>query len=79
MAKHIITISDMEGGIAVRVEGSSEDTPAGTVTKAMVEFAEEVITKANKAFASKCECAKCQARRKSEGQAAPTESKPTLH
>jgi hypothetical protein len=77
MAKHTITVSDMEGGISIRVEGDGalESTAAGRVVKTLVEVAGRVVA----LQAGDCTCPKCQARREAEGKANPTESKPTLH
>ncbi len=77
MAKHTITVSDMEGGISIRVEGDGalESTAAGRVVKTLVEVAGRVVA----LQAGDCNCPKCQARREAEDKANPTESKPTLH
>lgn len=80
MAKHTITVSDMDGGVAIRVEsdGSMESTAAGRVVQKLVEIAGRVVAVVS-AFQGECDCPKCRARREAEGQANPTESKPTLH
>lgn len=77
MAKHTITVSDMEGGISIRVEGDGalDSSAAGRVVKTLVEVAGRVVA----LQAGDCMCPKCQARRKAEAQETPAESKPTLH
>lgn len=77
MAKHTITVSDMDGGISIRVEGEGalESTASGRVVKTLIEVAGRAVA----LLGGECPCPKCQARREAEGQASSTESKPTLH
>ena len=72
MAQHTITITDQDGGVAIRFEGNGplEDTPSGLVVKALISVAQRVITEATEA---KCDCPKCQTKRNA------AEPKPTLH
>lgn len=81
MAKHTITVSDMDGGISIRVEGDGalESTAAGRVVKALTEVAGRVVAAVSALQVGECPCSKCQARREAEAKANPAESKPTLH
>lgn len=81
MAKHTITVSDMDGGISIRVEaeGPLESTAAGRVVKTLTDIAGKVVAAVSAFQGGECPCPRCQARRDAEGQTTPTESKPTLH
>lgn len=73
MAQHTITISDLDGGISIRHEGSGgEETAAALLAKGLIEVAQGLLKKATK---SPCQCPQCQAKR----EATTTEPKPTLH
>ena len=81
MAKHTITVSDMDGGISIRVEGdgSLESTAAGRVVKTLTGIAGRVVAVVSALQGGECPCSKCQARREADAQPSPTEPKPTLH
>lgn len=74
MAEHVITIRDMDGGVAVTLESrGSQKTVAGLTALCLIDLARKVIPEAARKAAGKdaCNCAKCAASR--------TEPSPTLH
>ena len=81
MAKHTITVSDMEGGISIRVEGDGvlESSAAGRVVKTLIDVAGRAVAAASVLKGGECNCPRCQAQRDAESRGASTESKPTLH
>lgn len=74
MAEHVITIRDVDGGVAVTLESrGSQKTVAGLTALCLIELAGKVIPEAARKTAVKdaCDCAKCTASR--------MEPSPTLH
>jgi hypothetical protein len=74
MAEHVITIRDVDGGIAITLESQgSRKTEAGLTALCLIDLASKVIPEAARKAAGKdaCNCAKCTATR--------TEPSPTLH
>ena len=74
MAEHVITIRDMDGGVAVTLESQgSRKTVAGLAALCLIDLARKVIPEAAQKAAEVgiCTCAKCTASR--------TEPSPTLH
>lgn len=74
MAEHVITIRDVDGGVAVTLESQgSWETVAGLTALCLIGLASKVIPEAARKAAGKnaCNCAKCSASR--------TEPGPTLH
>lgn len=74
MAEHVITIRDMDGGVAVTLESrGSQKTVAGLTALCLIDLARKVIPEAAQKAAEvgTCSCAKCTASR--------TEPSPTLH
>lgn len=74
MAKHTITIKDIDGGISIGLEGDGEaGSLAGMTALALVMQAQRAARLARKATGPEaCSCAVCQAARINN-------PKPTLH
>ncbi|HTN30585.1 MAG TPA: hypothetical protein VL178_07090, partial [Pseudomonas sp.] len=66
MAEHVITIRDVDGGVAVTLESQgSRKTVAGLAAFCLIELAGKVIPEAARKAAEMgtCNCAKCAASR----------------
>lgn len=73
MAKHTLTVSDIDGGISIRVGGddSLESSAAGRVVKMLIDLIGQAAADASALQADDCPCPQCQIRRAAEGLAAP--------
>lgn len=74
MAEHVITIRDVDGGVAVTLESQgSRETVAGLTVLCLISLASKVVPEAARKAAGKnaCNCAKCTASR--------MEPSPTVH
>lgn len=78
MAKHIITISDEGGGIAIRLESEGpQGSMAGITAQALIAWADTAIPAAAKkaTLLGTCTCDACKAAR----GLAEAETSPTIH